>query len=139
MPSTAETALQALFSRLSLIPVLVMRNEALGFDIPTGGALNLRDGDPGEPDVTLSPLRYHFEHQAELEIFAEGPSADAMFDALKVAVGQALLADRTLGGAVDWLEAAAPAAEDLPILGADTVKAAVIPVRLFYVTPDPLI
>ncbi|MDH2326004.1 acyl-CoA transferase [Cereibacter sp. SYSU M97828] len=139
MPSTAETALQALYSRLSLIPVLVMRNEALGFDVPATGALNLRDGDPGEPDVTLSPLRYHFEHLAELEVFAEGPDADDIFDALKISVGEALLADRTLGGTVDWLETAAPAPEDLPILGADTVKAAVIPIRLFYVTPDPLI
>lgn len=139
MPSTSENALQALFARLSFIPVLVMRNEAIGFDVPPSGAVNLRDGDPGEPEVMMSPLRYHFEHVAELEIFAEEPEADATFDALRVLIGQALLSDPTLGGIVDWLEAGAPAPVDLPIRGAASTKAAVIPVKLFYATPHPLI
>jgi hypothetical protein len=29
--------------------------------------MTLRDGDPGEPEVMFSPLRYHYQHRAEIE------------------------------------------------------------------------
>ena len=53
-------------------------------------------------------------------------------------VGSALSADRTLGGAVDWLEWSAPQTSDLAIDGAGAIAGAVVTVTLFYVTPDPL-
>jgi hypothetical protein len=34
--------------------------------VPAAGLLILRDGETGEPEVTLSPLRYHDEHRAEI-------------------------------------------------------------------------
>jgi hypothetical protein len=52
--------------------------------------------------------------------------------------GAALAADRTLGGLCDWVEAEAPRPVDLPIDGAASLKAAVIPVVLHYSTADPL-
>ena len=39
-------------------------------------------------------------------------------------------ADRTLGGLCDWVEAEAPRPVDLPVEGAASLKAAVIPVIL---------
>src|SRR5690606_21286886 len=103
------------------------------------GLLILRDGDPGEPEVTLSPLRYHYQHHAEIEAIVQGASRDTTFDTLCASIGEALAADRTLSGLCDWVEAEAPQPVDLPVEGAATLKAAVIPVILHYSTADPLL
>jgi hypothetical protein len=139
MATTRETILQALHSLLRTQPAPVLRSEVLPERVPAGGLLILRDGDPGEPAVTLSPLRYHFQHRAEVEAVVQGgPDRDAAFDALTAGVGIALSADRTLGGLCDWVEAEAPQPVDLPVEGAATLKAAVIPIVLHYASADPL-
>ena len=87
----------------------VLRGEVLPERVPAAGLLILRDGDPGEPAVTLSPLRYHYQHRAEVEAVVQaGTGRDAAFDALAAGVGTLLSADRTLGGLCDWVEAEAP-------------------------------
>ena len=53
-------------------------------------------------------------------------------------LGDAIAADRTLGGLCDWIEASAPQPVDLPVEGAATMKAAIVPVALIYSTADPL-
>ncbi len=106
--------------------------------MPAAGLLILRDGEPGEPEVTLSPLRYHYQHRAEIEAVVQGTDRDATFDTLTSSIGTALSADRTLGGLCDWVEAEAPRPVDLPIDGAAGLKAAVIPVVLHYSAADPL-
>jgi hypothetical protein len=63
---------------------------------------------------------------------------DATFDTLTASIGSALAADRTLGGLCDWVEAEAPRPVDLPVEGAASLKAAVIPVVLHYSTADQL-
>jgi hypothetical protein len=99
----------------------------------------LRDGQPGEPEVTLSPLRYHYQHRAELEVVVQvGNGRATAFDALIVSIGAALEADRTLAGLCDWVETEAPASVDLPIEGAAGLKAAVITVVLHYTSSSPL-
>ena len=67
MPTTRETILQALYALLQTQPAPVVRGEVLPERVPATGLLILRDGDPGEPAVTLSPLRYHYQHRAEIE------------------------------------------------------------------------
>lgn len=107
--------------------------------IPAAGLIILRDGQPGEPEVTLSPLRYHYQHRAELEIVVQAPNGRASaFDTLIAAIGTALEADRTLGGICDWVEPEALSSVDLPIEGAAALKAAVITIVLHYASPDPL-
>ena len=142
MPTTRETVLQALFGILQNVPgATVLRSDVLPERVPTGGLVILRDGDPGEPEVTLSPLQYHWQHRAEVEVIVQGktPAArDSAFDALAAAIGTALAADRTLGGLCDWSEPDAPQPVDLPIEGAQALKAAVIAVTLHYTTGDPL-
>ena len=89
----------------------------------------------------MSPLQYHWRHRAEVEVIVQGktPAArDSAFDALAAAIGTALAADRTLGGLCDWSEPDAPQPVDLPIEGAQALKAAVIAVTLHYTTSDPL-
>ena len=67
MPSIRETILQALHATLQTQPAPVLRGEVLPERVPAMGLLILRDGDPGEPEVTLSPLPYHYQHRAEVE------------------------------------------------------------------------
>lgn len=138
--STRESILAALFTSLGLIVgPKVMRNEALPTRIPAGGILVLRDGDPGAPEVTLSPLTYHYEHRAEIEILVQVKTdQDAVFDALAVAIGIRIAANRTLGGLCDWTEGMAPVPVELVLEGGEPMKAAVIPVMLVYSTTNPI-
>jgi hypothetical protein len=139
MPTARETVLAALLARLQTLAALTLRDEVLPERIPTAGLIILRDGQPGDPEVTLSPLRFHYQHRAELEVVVQAPNGRATaFDNLIAAIGTALEADRTLGGLCDWVEAEAPASVDLPVEGAATLKAAVIAVVLHYTTTGPL-
>ena len=127
MPTTRETVLAALLTRLQPLAALVLRDEVLPDRIPAAGLIILRDGQPGEPEVTLSPLRYHYQHRAELEVVVQaGTGRASVFDSLIAAIGTALEADRTLSGLCDWVEPEAPASVDLPIEGAAALKAAVM-------------
>ena len=138
MPSARETILAALHARLSALPATVLRGEVLPERVPTEGLLILRDGDPGEPEVTLSPLSYHYRHRAEIEAFVQGPERDASFDALCSRIGAMLAADRTLGGVCDWIEAEAPRSVDVLAEGSASFKAGVIVVTLEYTVACPL-
>ncbi|PZO63614.1 MAG: acyl-CoA transferase [Paracoccus denitrificans] len=138
MPTLRETILAALHAQLSTPPATALRGDALPERVPPDGLLILRDGEPGEPEVTLSPLRYHYQHRAEIEAVVQGADRDTAFDALCASIGTAIAADRTLGGLCDWVEAEAPRSVDLPVEGAASLKAAVIPVILHYTTADPL-
>jgi hypothetical protein len=140
MPTTREAILTALANLLRSIPhVPVLRGEVLPERIPTAGLMILRDGNPGEPGVTLSPLMSHYQHRAELEVIVQSAaSRDSLLDALTAQVGAVIAADRTLRGLCDWVEPEAPEPVDLPIEGAASLKAAVIPVVLHYSTADPL-
>ena len=139
MPSIRETILQALHTTLQTIPGTILRGETFPERVPAGGLVILRDGEPGEPEVTLSPLAYHYEHRAELEVVVQDADRDAAFDTLASDIGAALAADRTLGGLCNWVEAEAPRPVDLPVEGGQALKAAVILVVLHYSTADPLL
>ena len=138
MPTTRETILIALCTSLDGLHARIVRGEVVPERVPPTGLLILRDGAPGEPEVTLSPLRYHYLHRAEIEAVVQGANRDAAFDALCASIGAAIATDRTLGGLCDWVEAEAPRPLDLPVEGAASLKAAVIPVVLHYSTADPL-
>ncbi len=156
MPSLRESILTALHARLSTLPATALRGDMLPERVPANGLLILRDGEPGEPEVTLSPLAYHCQHRAEIEAVVQGEARsaqqmqgsggplqgtndrDAAFDTLCASIGSLIAADRTLVGFCDWVEAEAPRPVDLPVEGAASLKAAVIPVILHYTTADPL-
>lgn len=144
MASTSEQVLAALFSAIAgAMPpgTFVARNALLPERVPAAGVVILRDGEPGEPEFLFSPPLYVYEHRAEIDLVVDGASdaaRDAAFDALKLALGSALSADRTLGGLCDYVLGEAPAPIDLPIEGAQGLKAATIGVLLQYAAPDPL-
>ena len=138
MPTIRETILAALHARLSALPATSLRGDVLPERVPSEGFLILRDGEPGDPEVTLSPLAYHYQHRAEIEAVVQGATRDATFDTLTASIGAAVAADRTLGGLCDWVEAEAPRPVDLAVEGAASLKAATIAVVLHYSTDDPL-
>lgn len=138
MPTPRETILAALHALLQTLPATALRGDVLPERVPAARLLILRDGEPGEPEVTLSPLRYHYQHRAEIEAVVQGASRDAAFDTLTASIGAVIVADHTLGGLCDWVEAEAPRPVDLAVDGAASLKAAVIPIMLHYSTADPL-
>ena len=138
MPTPRETILAALHARLSALPATALRGEVLPERVPTEGLLILRDGEPGEPDVTLSPLAYHYQHRAEIEAVVQGADRDAAFDTLCANIGTAIAADRTFGGLCDWIEAEAPVTDDIEALGALPGRFADLAILAVYATTDPL-
>jgi hypothetical protein len=140
--TTRETILQALFTLLQTIEgAKVLRNEVLPEKIPSGGLLILRDGDPGEPEVLLSPLSYYWQHRAQLEVVVQkgdAPDRDAALDDLLQAVAAAVASDRTLGGLCDRVTAFAPDTSTLAIEGGASIKGAVVSIELIYTTADSI-
>lgn len=139
MTSKTEAVLLALEARLKTIATStrrVLRDEGVPQEIPADGLVMLRDGDPGEPEELLGGQGpYLYAHEAEIDLFvqASDPFRRAgAFDALKVAVAAALDADPTLGGAVDALIYAAPAASEEGTEGMAGAKKGTIPVTLEY-------
>jgi len=117
----------------------VLRNASLSRKIPAAGIVILRDGDPGEPEVTLSPLTYIYTHAAQVEVVIEDEATqDVRFDAICVAIGAALEANRTLGGLCDWVEGVAPQPAEVITEGGEPMKAAVVSILLTYGTTSPI-
>lgn len=142
MTSTREIILQALFAQLQTIDgPKVLRNEVLPERIPTGGLIILCDGDPGQPEIMLSPLSYYWQHQATAEVLvtdANAATRDAALDNLFASIADVLAADRTLGGLCDRVMPDAPVITTLGIDGAPSVKAATVNIELIYTTADQL-
>lgn len=117
-------------------------NEAAFPDrIPANGLAVLREGSPGEPEVTLSPLTYHWDHRSPVEVaaYSSGASTNAeALDAMLAAIGDAVVADRTLGGLVDWLDVEPATPEDIAAIGAKPAKGEIIMLVASYATTNPL-
>jgi hypothetical protein len=142
MTSKREQVLSALFGRLQAIPLAaVRRNEALPHAVPSSGIVILRDGDPGEPDVTLNPWTAFYNHRAEIEAFVTQPAdagGEAELDALLTEIGTALTADPSLGGLAENLTWSAPETSVVTIEGAAPILASRVAVTIEYLVGDPL-
>ncbi len=101
-----------------------------------GGLIILEAGDPGDPEVDLNPLTYWYTHPFPVSMTIAG--SDGQRDELLGAIGAAIVADRTLGGLCDWLEAEAPLLEDISGDGTPVAKGASFNVVASYHTQDPL-
>src|SRR3546814_17824753 len=75
--SQRENAIGALFAVLGELSLgtTVKRNAALPERIADHAMAILRDGEMGEPEVLLSPLTYHWQHQVAIELFVADPDA----------------------------------------------------------------
>lgn len=104
------------------------------------GRLMIAAGDPGEPQVDLSPLTYHYDHPIPVALILFGStvteqSLATAFDR----IGAAIDADRTLGGRCDWCEPTAPVTEgEASENGAVLGRSAEFFVVASYATATPL-
>jgi hypothetical protein len=141
--SQRENAIGALFAvlgRLSL-GTMVKRNAALPERIADHAMAILRDGEMGEPGVSLSPLTYHWQHQVAIELFVADPDAaarDARMDGLLTELASLIEADRTLVGVVEYAETGQPKFDELAPEGTSGIKACLLPVILHYSSAGPL-
>ena len=140
--SKREQVLNALLARLSALPdVEVKRNAVLPVKIPDNGLVVLRDGDIGEPDILLSPACYVFHHKAEVEVLiqqVEDSDNDAKLDSILEAICLILKVDVTLSGLIDYMHADPPEFIEQPVDGGLTIKGAVVPIVLEYVSDSNL-
>ncbi len=136
-----HAALEAAMAARSPAP-LVLRNEIVPQRLPPGGLIVVRDGETVEETPLLSPLAWQVEHHADIEVTVAGaaPSArNTLLDALLVDIGTAITTDRTLGGTVEWAQPGAPDFEEAEFESAAAVRAASVPVTLFFtVAATPL-
>jgi hypothetical protein len=133
------TLLQGLQSGLA---ATVRRNEVLPEKVPAAGLVILRDGDPGEPDVTLNPRTEFYNHRVEIEAYVphDGTGGgEAALDALLGSIGTVLRIDPSLGGLAENLTPSAPETGALPIEGAAPILTARLVVTVEYLVSDPLI
>ena len=142
MTSRREQVLAALLLRLqSDLTTNVRRNEVLPERVPAEGLVILRDGDPGEPDVTLNPRSEFYSHRVEIEAYmARDPAggSEAALDALLGTIGTALSMDPSLGGLAENLTPSAPETGALAIEGAAPILTARLIVTVEYLVNDPL-
>ncbi|MCJ2131462.1 hypothetical protein [Methylobacterium sp. E-045] len=143
MPSKREQVIQAVAAlvKAALPKAAHYRNEVKQQTIPAGGYANVDDGDPGEPDVTLNPTTWIYEHEIPLEFAANASrtvSAEERLDKMLQAVGEAVAADRTLGGLCDYVEVQAAVTEPLTADGAPVSRSALVGLVVVYGTTDPL-
>ncbi|WP_372923039.1 acyl-CoA transferase [Roseovarius sp.] len=139
MPSTRETILAALTAQLAAhAGAEVRRNAVLPERVPYQGLVILRDGTPGEPDVTLSPWRAWYSHRVEVEAFMPPGASEAALDALLTRIGAALAHDDSLDGRVELMTPSAPELQPVPVEGGAPFLAATLAVTLEYQVTDPL-
>ena len=142
MESIREQVIKALFNAIKNIAgPIVLRNEPLPTKIPASGLIIMRDGTVGEPEIILSPTRYIYQHQVEVEVLVQEPDQalrDTALDSLLQEIGTAIETAGTLGGLVDNIQPTAPEFINEIVDGAPAVKAAVVGIILEYVTTNPL-
>jgi len=141
--------LDVLLALKALIEASVPEAEVLGLDgeeappgrAPVGGRIIIRSGDPGEPEIDLSPLAYNWTHRIPVEIITPrlvDLTAEEVLDSVMTRIGDALVVDRNLSGLCDWLDVSAPATEDIWTEGAEPPRAAELTITAIYVTASPL-
>jgi len=74
----------------------------VGRVVPAGGLVIMRDGTPGEPDVTLNPRSEYYSHAIDVEAFAPDNDSGVLDDLLR-AIDVALSTDDSFGGLVEYL------------------------------------
>ena len=122
------------------LPATVRRNEALPERVPAEGLVILRDGDPGEPDVTLNPRTEFYQppgrDRSALDR-AAGGGGEAALDDLVEQIAAALAPDPSLGGLAENLPR--PTRGRYPCdRGAAPILTARLIVTIEYLVSDPL-
>lgn len=143
MARKSEQVVQGVFAMLegALPGADVLRNRSKPTRIGPGGAVIVRDGEQGDPDILLSPLSYTYTHEVLLDVAVletSTVSREQALDQLLGEIGLAIEADRTLGGLCEWMEAVAPVPEDAEAIGIENVRWTELSIACTYTTSGPL-
>lgn len=138
--------LQVILAVKALVQAALPGAKVRGFDGDTSkpdrigpqGCVIGHPGEPGEPEIDLSPLSYNYSHRLFLEVAAADGKGGADLDAMLIPIGEALAADRTLGGLCDFIVPGAPDRSDRSTDAIATTNWAVVPIDAEYSTSDPL-
>lgn len=124
------------------LPAATLRGFDGDFDkparIPGGGLVIGHPGEPGEPDIDLGPLAYNYQHRMFLELAAPEGAGGTTLDAMLLALGDAIEADRYLGGLCQWLTAESPDRHDRSTEAVATTNWATVPIIAEYSSNTPL-
>lgn len=100
------------------------------------------DGDPGDPEVSLSPVTYTYWHAVPVAFAWSEPGEPGrtrLAEALAQLVSR-IEADRTLGGTANWIEPTAPDTDDAGSgSGGDSAAWARFELTVEHTTSNPLI
>jgi len=130
-----EAAVTAFCAALAAAGADVLRDEVKPQRVPAGGLIIVREGDAEVVDTVLSPLIYHYRHGIDVECYVAANAQAARISALDALLESinAALSDRTLGGAVEFVEIgdAVQVNEDAPE-GAVPIRQALVGASLYY-------
>lgn len=120
-------------------------NDPLPTRIPDAGHVGIYMAEnQDEPEETLSPLRYHWTLRLEIQCMSQhsdGRTREDVVDALLETIATLFPEPPdsiTLGGLCDFARLAPPTVQDFPVDGSVPIRAAIIPVEVFYTTTSPL-
>lgn len=105
------------------------------------GEAIVRSGDPGEPEVDLSPPTWWWERSFPIELAARDEptrTAQEVLAAMAMQIGAAIAANRNLGGLCIWLDATAPADGEVDERGAAPIAWCDFAILASYSTTSPL-
>lgn len=136
--SARSNILSALQSKVENLGGGFKRNAGLPSKVPAGGLIIMRDGAPGEPEYTLSPLRETYKHCVMFELFVAELGNEAVLYALEQAILTAIKADQSLGTLVDDITASPIEVEAIQTEYGTEILGARLPVYLHYTVPASL-
>lgn len=144
--SVRENAMDALQALLEIVAAgssakVLERNSELSTRVPSYAAMVLRDGEPGEPEITIgAPAHYLWEHDCTVEILMQGHDAgsrQSMALALVDDIAAALLADPSLDGRLAHVRCKAPSLDHEAIDGGPGTITVTLPIMLQYTSTSP--
>jgi hypothetical protein len=139
-------AMQVILAVKALVAAALPDADVKGFDkdstkpnrVGAGGCVIGHPGEPGEPEIDLSPLTYNYAHRLWLEVIGPNGIGGADLDAMLVALGTAIAADPTLGGQCYFFSADAPDFNDRSTEAVASTNWATVPLLAEYSTQNPL-
>ena len=104
----------------ALVAAAVPLAEVRGFDedttypetIAPDGTVMGFPGDPGQPEVDLSPIAYNYDQEFPLEVAVPPGTPVEVLIGMLTDIGMGVAADPTLGGLCEYLVATAPVLRD---------------------------
>lgn len=103
-----------------------------------GGCVIGHPGDPGEPEMDLSPLTWNYQHRLFLEVVGPDGKGGDVLDAMLATLGAAIAADKFLGGLCTYFNAEAPDRNDRTTDAVASTNWATVPLTAEYSTTNPL-